>query len=382
MTNIVGEAEGINPSAIGKRQFVRINKNFCNYPLARDPRVKLHWRRHTDSRRWYARLPGDERITLWFPADGAARYRRCPSAFDMNVLFLLLAETRKQDSGKIAFPSYSAILRALSVGIDAKHLRQVEATLAFWSTVEIKFRNWYFAGERTDSGAYRPGRNDVMWLPPPIKVFGRATNTGRVRVRISEGWQNPHKKFNERVPLPLPATAAAQNTVLCLLVSAVEPAREDRVTRPRRVPMFCSKIGLNHKTRNRVLANALDAAATWFERHGGKLDHVIKDGEIVFVIQKPEPKRSDWPRTKPEPAETQTTRPAEARSKRSRLRVHRTRKRGRSWARMVGLYPGVDLSGLSSGPSPREPRMIEAFDLFGNRCWIPDPSDGEEEEEE
>jgi hypothetical protein len=43
---------------------LRLNRNFMNYPLARDPRVAATWRLGNHGGDWYAVLPGENRIPL------------------------------------------------------------------------------------------------------------------------------------------------------------------------------------------------------------------------------------------------------------------------------------------------------------------------------
>ena len=40
-----------------EERFVRLNKNLCNYPIARDPHVKLSWCRSKRTNAWIADLP-------------------------------------------------------------------------------------------------------------------------------------------------------------------------------------------------------------------------------------------------------------------------------------------------------------------------------------
>ncbi len=72
-----------------KPGYAAINKNLANYPIARDVRVVTHWRRSKKTRRWLCDLPGDPRIQYRLPSD--YKQRRCPTGFDVNVLFVLCA---------------------------------------------------------------------------------------------------------------------------------------------------------------------------------------------------------------------------------------------------------------------------------------------------
>ena len=64
---------------------LRLNRNFMNYPLARDARTIAVWRKD-DEGDWYTLCPGEDRIGFWLPKDTVAGARRLPTGFDMNVL--------------------------------------------------------------------------------------------------------------------------------------------------------------------------------------------------------------------------------------------------------------------------------------------------------
>src|SRR6266702_8642326 len=96
--------------------FVRLNRNFCNYPLTRDRRkVRIPWRRYKDGR-CFLDLPSCEdgvRVRHIFPHDVDQRLIRCPTKFDFNVLLLLTAEARLRKDRVVTFASGSAFLRRL-----------------------------------------------------------------------------------------------------------------------------------------------------------------------------------------------------------------------------------------------------------------------------
>ena len=132
-------------------------------------------------------------------------------------------------------------------------------------------------------------------LPPPLLSMDSTTE-----IRIDKSWLE--LPYTQKVHLPLPRGAAAQNLVLCLLVSYKNPGDEDdppggpSISKSRRVRRLCRKIGINHGTRNRVLEHAFQGAKRWFEQHGGSLDYVTKDlegrmvsedGRIIFIAKNP-----------------------------------------------------------------------------------------------
>src|ERR1700693_1303316 len=97
---IGGDDATINPNGAAPRghtTFAVINRNFLNYPIARDPRVRLIWEKSPKTGRWLADLPGNSRIQLRLPENIDKCTKHCPTGFDMNILFALLraAQTRR-----------------------------------------------------------------------------------------------------------------------------------------------------------------------------------------------------------------------------------------------------------------------------------------------
>ena len=91
-----------------KRPWLRLQlrRNFMNYPLARSARTKSRWRKDRDG--WWCLLPGDDRIELSVPSDANPSLRRCPTGFDMNVLFRIFVavqEAHPQRVERVEFPS-------------------------------------------------------------------------------------------------------------------------------------------------------------------------------------------------------------------------------------------------------------------------------------
>ena len=260
----------------------------------------------------------------------------------------MLSEARQQKTEQVEFASRAALLRALGFGIDRANMRRLDEALELWSVLSIQFDCWYFAGRRLPSGQdvdrqqargvlatggcstftprrvahraghkkgsrgekkrrlYKTGTRGEKKLAPPLRLdLGSAR---RVRVHISQDWSQDwqgqqQNKYYEKLPLPLPRTAAAQNLVLCVSASKMQLDPEDFDswhTGPRSVRSLTRKLGVNHSTRNLVLQNALDEADAWFRQHGGMLVHAIKHGRINFVLTKPDEPR---PVRQPTPTE-------------------------------------------------------------------------------
>ena len=113
-----------------------------NYPLARDSRVKASWST-SKTGRWFCDMPGDKRIRLWLAHGAPARLKRLPSAFDVNVLLLVLARAQIQGDPVVTFPSRAAIFQALGLSVKrARYRERVDAALELWSAMSIRMP-WY-----------------------------------------------------------------------------------------------------------------------------------------------------------------------------------------------------------------------------------------------
>jgi hypothetical protein len=258
--------------------FAIVNKNLLNYPLARDTRVKLEWHKNKKTGRYWAYLPGDDRIKLSFPADAD---RRCPNGLDINVLFFLLSEVRKQGRQTITLPSLAAILNQLGLSYGSRNLRRLNAALELWSCISIRYECYYAASRKSPGGGLsKKGQPVVKRFPPPI-----GSREGR-RLSINADWCEQQDKFVERLVLPLPMQAAAQNVVLCTHVT-IRPASEQHDAGVRKIRRFCRKVGLDHNNRSHALDRALEIAVRYFKANGGLLVFMKKDRRIAFVVRKP-----------------------------------------------------------------------------------------------
>jgi len=264
--------------------FAQVDRNLMNYPLARDPRVKASWSKSLKTGRWFCVLPGDKRIRLWLAQGAPARLKRLPSAFDVNVLFLVLARAQIQGDPVVTFPSRAAIFHSLGLSVNrARYRERVDAALELWSAMSIRMP-WY------------PHKKT---MPPPIEVT--CDKGSSFTVTVSEAWRDLGTKktgYCKQVPLPLPHNAATQNLVLSLLTCVCEEFNCDgeiiRRTSPRNKVALCQKIGLTHSTSYRAFSRACDEADAWFRKHGGELDFWwrTKDRNVLFSIKNPKVKRS------------------------------------------------------------------------------------------
>ena len=264
--------------------FAQVDRNLMNYPLARDLRVKASWSKSSKTGRWFCDLPGDKRIRLWLAHGAHARLKRLPSAFDVNVLLLVLARAQIQGDPVVTFPSRAAIFHSLGLSVNrARYRERVDAALELWSAMSIRM----------------PWHPHKKTMPPPIEVT--RSKGSSFTVTVSVAWRDLGKKktgYFKQVPLPLPHDAATQNLVLSLLTCVSEEFDGDgeimRRTSPRNKVNLCRKIGLTHSTSCRAFKRACLEADEWLRKHGGALDSWwrTKDKNVIFVIKNPKVKRS------------------------------------------------------------------------------------------
>lgn len=283
--------------------FVFLNKNLCNFPLARDPRVKPDWR--LDKKTLKAELSGDSRITFELPASADSNLKRYPTPFDINVLCALLVQAKMDKSKKIEFASYSEILRAMGFSVSSTNLRRVRSSLAFLSVLTIRFKRYWFAGKTIKGPTeYHPGRDEYgyqLWsaglykeghrgeklLPPLIDRF--TDDEDGLHLTLNAEWLKVNRtRFVARVHLPLPRDAAAQNIVLCALAR-----RHDKAPRYKRAECeghsaklraLCRKVGLNHSRRTIVLRSALRTAQDYFLTNNRDFVYCVDRGRVRFAM--------------------------------------------------------------------------------------------------
>jgi hypothetical protein len=312
--------------------FFPINRNFCNFPIARDGHVRPDWEPSTHTGRLIADLPGDKRI--WFRLPDGATPRALPNGFDMCILFALLRAARMDDSNVATFRSRAALLAQMGYVRKDRLYRALDASLDLWSAIEIGFDEWYDSDrwEKTEDGTRRiSGEGKIKCkLRAPIRSIG---NDGRkLRIVLDGKWLALFgKHYFAKIPSPLPTRASAQNLVLWLSCATAERHDGTRFTPVRTRRELCHIIGVTHGDRMTTLDHAIDAAADWFEARGRELvlHEPRNDGRFVFSIGEPEraPERKPTapaPRRQPAP-----TRPREPVGPRP-VRVPATFENGRS----------------------------------------------------
>src|SRR5262249_46870421 len=105
---------------------LKLNKNLCNYPIARSARSQGRWR--SDHHGYWCQLPGEDCIELALPSDTPREKRRIPTGFDMNVLYRLLAAVQEAAPERVLhlrFSSRAAFLRELHLTKTEKNYRRL-----------------------------------------------------------------------------------------------------------------------------------------------------------------------------------------------------------------------------------------------------------------
>jgi hypothetical protein len=264
--------------------FVAINKNLLNYPLARDKRSsEFQWQRGNKSNRWYGQVKDDDRIKYRFDADTDSALLRPPTAFEINVLFLILGTAQHRKKDRVIFDSRSQMLKLLRYGADVDNLDRLDEALVYWAEVTITFGKWHFSKPRNKLWSLGPPKSS-HFLPPPLKYCSQGKH--KVTVTLAPAWADMVKLgFYEKVPLPLPRDAAGQNFVLCMLASEQSEFGQT-IGKPRRQRRLCRKLGINHSRRNQVFSNAVTSAGKWFAANHGELEIVQRYGKVLPISLK------------------------------------------------------------------------------------------------
>jgi hypothetical protein len=192
--------------------FLQLNKNYSNYPLARDARVGLLWRK-LESGRWIADLPGNPRIKLRLPKDVDEWLKRPLTGFDMKVLFALLRLSHMHDDRIVTLVSAAALLKDMKLNErDSRHHNRLKAALELWEKLSIRFRCWYDANCYGGKRKPKPGQGRMdLILPPPIRL---TKSTNEFNVEIHAEWHKLRDRFFVQVRLPLPTNEPQQNLIL------------------------------------------------------------------------------------------------------------------------------------------------------------------------
>jgi hypothetical protein len=274
-----------------------LNRNLMNYPLARDRRSTMYWRKSPSTGRWVAQLPQENRILVILPADTPESERRAPTGLDMAVLFTLLARAQAMRTPQVTL-SWAKLLRWSSLALDKDSRAAVRSALRYLSRLTLQIECWFvprsLRGER--------GRQVRRVLSPPI---ADVSYEGRsVSVVVAEDWWALRETYYQEVTLPLPLKAVDQNATLMVLTSEIK-WRDDDPTNPHQAYYlrgqsgFARKIGLSPVRRRSRLIASLNRVKEWFVTMGGDFDaligpvaDIVPRGQLGFIGATSRPPRS------------------------------------------------------------------------------------------
>jgi hypothetical protein len=279
---------------------LKLNKNLCNYPIARSARTKARWREDADG--WWCRLPGEHRIELALPATTPKEKRRVPTGFDMSVLYRLLAaeqEAAPERVWRLEFSSRAAFLRDLHLTKTERNYRRLLNSFELWSRLSIHFvpcpERKLVAPWRVPSSKEHPeGKYVAKSLRPPMRQF--ELHGQEIVLCLHEDWRDLAKseQYFAQVPFPLPHEATVHNlTLQCLAWLTSEKAQGMGPFKWRSV---CRKIGL--RPEKKKLKQIFERVSAWFELRGSSglflldgdecgPDSKIKPGEVAFICERP-----------------------------------------------------------------------------------------------
>ena len=277
---------------------LKLNKNLCNFPLARSARTKAKWNK--DGQGWWCKLPGENRIELAVAADTPQEKRRLPTDFDMNVLYRLLVAVQDawpQWVERVTFDSKAAFLRDLHLTKNNKNRRRLLSSLDLWSNLSIHFVQW----KKHPAPWHVPGQSQPIAkdLAPPIRSFefrGR-----KIVVTLDREWVKlaKPKGYFALAPFPLPREATAQNLALYILAWMFGEDVLGEVTyrtNPIKKRTLCHKIGL--RARKERLEKIVEIESKWFaQRNTFGVSMIdgddcvdaaeLRRGHVVFLLERP-----------------------------------------------------------------------------------------------
>jgi hypothetical protein len=259
-----------------KRVRVRVAKQLGNYPLARDSHTQQHWwRSEPTGKYWLCNLPGDERIQIQFRLRGDIdeQLRHCPTAFDMSVLLLVLAEAQQMKQGRISFDSCKAMLAAMGYEKDGDGYQRLHDSLDYWCELSILYREcWHKVGQK---------EKITKRLPAPLQSVSKEGHC--VSIVLDQQWET--MKYFGVLKLPLPRSAAASNLVMWL--AAWGMPIEFRESERTEFATLYGKIGLTHSTRSAKLKRTLLEVQTYYrDRWRDEMDYAVKGDWITFYWEK------------------------------------------------------------------------------------------------
>jgi hypothetical protein len=245
-----------------QKRTVRASKQLLNYPLSRDRRTRQHWWRSEKTGNWLCNLPADEeRVQIQFrlQAECNERLRHCPTAFDMNLLLLVLARTRQTKQKQVNFDSCKAMLQTMGYENDGDGYQRLHDALHYWRELSIRYLScWYDLSTKKSKETKR--------LPPPFLSFSNKQGH-RISIDLDPQWETMQDIYFGLLKLPLPRSAAACNMVMWLAAWGM-PA-EVIISEKILFATLYRKIGLLHSTRSAQLKRTITEVQTYYRDRWG-----------------------------------------------------------------------------------------------------------------
>lgn len=253
-----------------------VSRNLLNYPLARDRRLKINWRRvksKSDERAFQADLPGDN---IAFKLPRTFTDPRAPDGFDVLVLLWLLAEARMRDTSSLTVPSVASVLRFLGVSENHRNHRRFMESLRLWAALSVVFSNWYGPGQVRARKTLGPPVVSLSEDPKPSVV-------------LSAAWLAAGAGYFKKADLPLPTRAVTQNLILHILTWSSNPELNEPGAEFKRGRSLSGlrnyTLGCSGGARAETYAHAVPEAADWFAARRLRLEEVInEEGLVTFFI--------------------------------------------------------------------------------------------------
>jgi len=243
---------------------VKLFKQLCTDPIARDCRVSCEWyhEKRGSGYAYSAKLPGNPDVILhWRPSRRLAKTRpkirrepRAPTAVCMAVLFAILY---MDQTGKgLRFTSRRGLsLRALGNRVRA-------GTPHYQNAVSDALRLWQQLG--------------VSWpdldLPPPIKRVHYIKEKGRqvvqLEIELHSAWAiECAKMYRFKIKLPLPMHSTTQNMILKTMTEGSQEGIE--------INPYFAKVSGNKKCAKELPYVPLETMVLvkgWYTINGGRLE--------------------------------------------------------------------------------------------------------------
>ena len=214
-------------------------------------------------------------MSICLIGDADKEMKRWPTAFDVNVLLLVIAETRRFRNRRPTFASQAVLLKLLGLRDNTHTRRHLRDSLSFWSHASLRFTNWHVAGR--DEHVTR------RWAPP----IRRLTLKGHsIKLELDEEWFATAQGYwaSGAVAAADARWRAKPRTADDGAASGPAVLRQGADHAATRRRWLCRKIGLNHRLRNARFEPTIGKADEWLRRHRGTLQTVNCDDESPDTV--------------------------------------------------------------------------------------------------